>query len=220
VSYGVLNLTHRDGSRAPRPLRRGEPTTVRLELNDLAHAFPAGHRIRVAISNAYWPIVWPAARPARLSVSPRGATLDLPVHQRRDEPALSPLPPAASAPVPPSRRERPVRLTRKTFVDPKTGEQVTRVRDDGGAWRDDEGLVQDWVGTQEYRIRPDAPLSAWARVTSTSRVERGDWKTRVEVETVQSAAERTFRVQTRLRAWENGALVFDRAWDQRVPRGL
>jgi hypothetical protein len=107
-----------------------------------------------------------------------------------------------------------------SFVDPKTGEQVTRVRDDGGAWRDDEGLVQDWVGTQGYRIRPDDPLSARARVTSTSRVERGDWKTRVEVETVQSADERAFRVQTRLRAWGNGALVFDRAWDQRVPRGL
>ena len=42
VSYGVLNLTHRDGHAEPAPLVPGETFTVDVQLNDIAHAFPAG----------------------------------------------------------------------------------------------------------------------------------------------------------------------------------
>ena len=37
-------------------------------MNEIGHVFPAGHRIRLAISTAYWPIVWPSPRPVRLVV--------------------------------------------------------------------------------------------------------------------------------------------------------
>ena len=50
VSYGLLNLTHRDGHEHPEPLEPGRRYPVRLQLNDAAHAFPAGHRIRLALS--------------------------------------------------------------------------------------------------------------------------------------------------------------------------
>jgi putative CocE/NonD family hydrolase len=57
VSYGVLNLTHREGHEWPEPLEPGTFYPVRVQLNDIAHAFPAGSRIRLALSTAYWPIV-------------------------------------------------------------------------------------------------------------------------------------------------------------------
>src|SRR5262249_53471610 len=44
TSFGVLNLTHRDGHAAPSPLVPGERYTVRLQLNDCGAVFPAGHR--------------------------------------------------------------------------------------------------------------------------------------------------------------------------------
>ena len=31
-----------------------------MQLNDIAHAFPAGHRMRIALSTSYWPIAWPS----------------------------------------------------------------------------------------------------------------------------------------------------------------
>src|SRR5262249_26602607 len=48
VSYGLLNLTHRDSHEEPTPLVPGRRYRVRIKLNDAAHAFPRGHRIRLA----------------------------------------------------------------------------------------------------------------------------------------------------------------------------
>src|SRR5215472_9537694 len=53
VSYGVLNLAHRDGHDKPAPLAVGQRYRVRIQLNDAGSVFPAGHRIRLALSTAY-----------------------------------------------------------------------------------------------------------------------------------------------------------------------
>src|SRR5690606_8629253 len=37
VTYGVLNLTHRDGSEHPEPLERGRSYDVQVQLNGIAH---------------------------------------------------------------------------------------------------------------------------------------------------------------------------------------
>src|SRR5262249_35970953 len=66
VTYGLLNLARREGGR---PVVPGEPMGVEIALNPIAHRFPAGHRLRVAISTGYWPLAWPAPEPVTLSVS-------------------------------------------------------------------------------------------------------------------------------------------------------
>src|SRR5262249_21780201 len=74
VSYGVLNLTHRDGHEDPAPLVPGQRYRVRIQLNDAGSVFPTGHRVRLALSTAYWPMIWPAPERATLLIS--GGTLD------------------------------------------------------------------------------------------------------------------------------------------------
>ena len=86
VSYGVLNLTHRDGHEKPAPLAAGQRYRVRIQLNDAGSVFPAGHRIRLALSTAYWPMIWPASERATLLIS--GGTLELPVREPRATDAL------------------------------------------------------------------------------------------------------------------------------------
>src|SRR5262249_14544137 len=71
VSYGVLNLTHRDGHETPALLVPGEPYRVRMKLNDAGSVLPAGHKMRLAISTAYWPMIWPSPPPATLLTSGR-----------------------------------------------------------------------------------------------------------------------------------------------------
>ncbi|HSH42863.1 MAG TPA: CocE/NonD family hydrolase, partial [Arenicellales bacterium] len=66
VTYGLLNLTHRDSNETPQPLEPGRRYTVRVQLNDIAQKFPRGHRIRVGISTSYWPLAWPSPQPVRL----------------------------------------------------------------------------------------------------------------------------------------------------------
>ena len=77
VSYRILNLTHRDGHDTPALLVPGHPYRVRIQLNDAGAVFPAGHRIRVALSTTYWPMIWPS--PEKATVTVFGGTLDLPV---------------------------------------------------------------------------------------------------------------------------------------------
>ena len=68
VTYGVLNLTHRDSDAEPVPLEPGRRYRIRLQLNDIAYAFAAGHRLRLALSTSYWPIVFPSPSPATVTV--------------------------------------------------------------------------------------------------------------------------------------------------------
>src|SRR5262249_49806021 len=106
VSYGVLNLTHRDRHERPAPLTVGERYRVRGQLNDAGSLFPAGHRVRLALSTAYWPMIWPSSEKATLTIL--GGTLDLPVRPPKATDALlRTLPGPESAPP-----EKPARFRR------------------------------------------------------------------------------------------------------------
>ncbi len=86
VSWGMLNLTHRDSHEAPRPLDPGRWYDVAVESRVCGHRFDVGHRIRLALSPTYWPHAWPSPEPVELKLAVDGpSTLDLPV--RRQEPA-------------------------------------------------------------------------------------------------------------------------------------
>jgi hypothetical protein len=76
VSYGVLNLTHRDGHEMPALLVAEERYRVRIQLNDAGSVFPAGHKVRLALSTTYWPMIWP--NPQKATVRIFAGTLELP----------------------------------------------------------------------------------------------------------------------------------------------
>ncbi|MFC7310774.1 CocE/NonD family hydrolase, partial [Streptomyces monticola] len=86
VTRGVLNLSARAGRDRAEPWTPGATEDVTFELNGIGHAFPAGHRIRLAVSSAYWPWIWP--RPgseAGFTLDPAGSSLELPVRARAAE---------------------------------------------------------------------------------------------------------------------------------------
>ncbi len=222
ASYGVLNLTHRDGHEAPAPLVPGRRYRVRLPLRDVAQAFPPGHRVRLALSTAYWPIVWPAPEPVTLTVFTGPSTLELPV--RPPDPADAALPPLPPAEAPPPLRAtvlEPGRTERRIHHDVVGGTVRQDVVQDGGLVRlDDIDLTVQTVVTERYEIRPDDPLSARAEVASTVRMRRGDWRVETRTRTLLTATRDAFHVQATLDADESDAPVFSRSWNTVVPRDL
>ena len=62
VSYGVLNLTHRDGHDDAVAAGAGAALPGADPAQRCGAVFPAGHRIRLALSTTYWPMIWPAPR--------------------------------------------------------------------------------------------------------------------------------------------------------------
>lgn len=80
VTRGALNLSARRGRDQAVPWPVGAYEDVTFELNAIGHAFPPGHRIRLAVSSAYWPWIWPrAGSEAGWTLEPAGSALTLPV---------------------------------------------------------------------------------------------------------------------------------------------
>ena len=68
ITRGVLNLNHRHGHDDAQRLEPGQRYEVTISLDAIAQRVPAGHRLRVAVSTAYWPWVWPTAKPVTLTL--------------------------------------------------------------------------------------------------------------------------------------------------------
>jgi predicted acyl esterase len=197
VSFGVLNLTHRNGHEKPERLAPGERYRVRIQLNDAGSAFPAGHRIRLAMSTAYWPMIWPCPDKATLQIF--GGTLDLPVRPPAAADALlHPLPGPESAPP-----ENPT-LTRRA------DERIERI--------DRLGLELGSKGKWHYHVDEDDPLSATAELQRTQTMSRNEWKIRVETRMRLSCTHDTFLLEASLRAYEGEQEVCRRDWDRAIPR--
>jgi hypothetical protein len=197
VSYGVLNLTHRDSHEQPVLLAVGEHYRVRIQLNDAGSVFPPGHKVRLAISTAYWPMIWPSPETATVSIF--AGTLDLP--QRSANVADAGLPP---------------------FPGPETAspEKPTISHRDGVRVEHIERIGLD-LGTQyksEYHIDENDPLSAVAELRNTQTVSRDEWQIRVETQLRLSSTGNAFLLQGTLRAWEGANEVCHREWNRTISR--
>jgi uncharacterized protein len=220
VTYGVLNLAPGDGE----PLDPRRRYAVRVVMNDAAHVFAAGSRIRVAVSTAYWPLVWPSPAPVRLSVFTGASRLELPVRPANpQDAALAPFAPSEGAALPAYRELRPPRHERTTTRD---GGGVTRttITSEGGAFRAggagrleaiDLELAERTV--RRYEIRDDDPLSARAAVEQELTLRRGAWAVRVETATALRATADRFELDVRLDAREGEQTVVSRRWHASIP---
>jgi len=63
VTYGFLNGTHRHSHVTPEALVPNEITELNFSLFCTGYHFSPGHRIRIVITNAYFPVVWPSPFP-------------------------------------------------------------------------------------------------------------------------------------------------------------
>jgi hypothetical protein len=222
VSYGMLNLTHRDSHAEPVPLEPGRRYRVQMQLNDTAYAFPRGHRIRLALSNTYWPITWPSPEPVVLTLFTGGAVMTLPVRTPRSDAAtLAPFPPPEVGPAMQRTVQRPSTGARSINRDIMTGEFVSIVDDDYGRTRiEATGIEQENTRYTEYSITEGDPLSATMETRWTIGIGRGDWQTRTVTRAVMTSTNETFRIRAELDAYESEERIMSRNWDETVPRDL
>ena len=224
VAIGHLNLCHRHGHGNPQALVSGEVTTAIVDLDDIAHSFPAGHRIAVSISTVYWPIAWPSPELATLTVQLGDSALELPVRPPTAKDAtLRPFdPPEAAASDPqhdlPPDPAAPV-IRRTVHRDLLTGEMIV----DFPRWTYATempaiGQTHRGTGLARYRITDGDPLSARCETRYTVRIDRADGTFTHESEGSLSCDATHFIVEMRLRITENGMQVFARDWNERIPR--
>jgi len=222
ITYGVLNLTHRESHEHPSELIPGQSYTVTVQMNDIAQNIPAGHRIRLALSNTLWPLFWPSPKPVALTLSTSGSSLVLPTREStKDDKNLAPFPPAESAT--PQQAEALVKGDYQRLIekDEVTGETRVTVIDDSGMTRLPKiGWEHGSVSRQYFAITEGDPNSASIRTHWTTRSKRPDCglDTRTETHTTLTSTETEFRVQARIEAFEGEKLVYSNTWDKCVTR--
>jgi hypothetical protein len=191
-----------------------------LELHVTSWVFPRGHRIRLAVSSALWPMIWPAPQPGEstLRFGPDGTRLVLPV-------------------VPPAEAELPA----PQFPEPGPEEPPEGVRHWGEIlpvrWtvhRDEDGTVSvSWRGTSgsefpwgrvmdeeylRYEVHDDRPAQASAHGEARTEVHL-DGRLLVTTSVIDLDGDETalrYRFRRELRS--NGVLIRERHWDRRFPR--
>jgi putative CocE/NonD family hydrolase len=228
VTYGLLNLTHRSSHEHPQPLEPGKRYRVELKLNGIAHAFAAGHSLRVAISTSYWPISWPSPAPVTLTLYTGLGELSLPVRPPAPEDAkLAPFLPPERAPPLEHTKLRPAPFKRTIERDLAANETIYTIFSDGGEFEGAalarvEAIDLDvgYTILKRFRIGENDPLSAKAEVIQKTLLRRGSWSTRIETHTQLSATKEAFHLKADLSTYEGSEQVFARSWDEVIARDL
>ena len=209
ITWGVLNLTHRHSHEHPEPLVLGEEVEVTVALDHIAYRLPEGHRLRVAVSSNYWPMIWPSPEPATLTLT--GGSLDLPVRTKRAEADEVVFPEAEGAKHLRLRAIRPESHVRRSEVDQRSGVVSLIIEDDfGEAENFDHGGIAGSVARERWDIHPDDPLSARGEVHWTEVIERDHRRLRTEARCKMWSDATHFHLTARIEAFESEREVYSR----------
>jgi predicted acyl esterase len=126
VTGAGLNGAQRDSASEPKDLVANQIYPLDIEMHLASWTFPVGHRIRLAVSNALWPMIWPTPYAMTTTLQLGGDTgsrLTLPL-------------------VPPSMYAAP------QFAPPEPSEQRSDMQSEGFPWPGDWKTERDEVNTK------------------------------------------------------------------------
>ncbi|MGJ8618253.1 MAG: CocE/NonD family hydrolase, partial [Sulfitobacter sp.] len=208
ITYGVLNLSHRDSAEHPSPMTPGLTEEITLDLDHIAYRVPAGHRLRVSISDAYWPLIWPSPTPTVLTLSDGHITLPQRPTSGGNEHSFAP---TTSADPWQAKELRPAGHVRRRETDMNTGMVTLVVEDDFGSAQDaDHGLISGSIARERWSIHPDDPLSARGVCHWTDELQKDDIVLRTETHSSMWSDATDFHLTARLEAYEGDVLIYER----------
>ncbi|XKE44094.1 CocE/NonD family hydrolase [Halomonas organivorans] len=221
VTYGLLNLCHRDGHASPEALTPGKRYQVRVQFNDIAQVFPRGHRLRLAISTSYWPLAWPPPEHVRLTIHDQGSALVLPRRPRRTEDAAIAFPEPEGAPTIPVTPLEPEHHNWYVHRDLAEDLSTLEVINDRGRGRlEDSGLEVQIRSVETYRSRDDDFDSVQGTTLWERSLKRDAWEVATVTRTVLTSDPAYFYLHATLDAYEGERRVFCHSWDRQIPRRL
>ena len=218
VTWGLLNLTHRDGHEHPTALVPGHPYDVRISLNLSGHRFKKGSRIRLSASESLWPLVWPSPEVVTLTLTHGASSLELPVRTPVSDP------------------EFPIRVVHgdAQSMGLLFG-SLKQIGPDADGWYDlhqdpepasytipDTGttLTGGYGLKERLRIRQGDNSSCSWEGEHTGGFKRGDWDCTVHVSFKLTSTVDTFVIDETVRAFEGDRVIFERVSRSPITRDL
>jgi hypothetical protein len=218
VTYGLLNLTHRDGHEHPVALTPGQFYDVKIDLSLIAHRFKAGNRIRLAVSESLWPLVWPSPEVVTLTLTHGASSLELPVRPKGPDPAF-PIPinraePKEAAPLFGSLKEEGPDANGWYDLHQDPPPMSSTVADTGTTITGGYGLKE------RLRMREGDNSSCIWEGEHTGGFKRGDWDCTIHVAFRLTSTPDTFIIDETVRALEGDKVIFERVAKSPVGRDL
>ncbi|UYQ63744.1 CocE/NonD family hydrolase [Streptomyces peucetius] len=222
VTRGALNLAAREGPDRAVPWPVGATEDVSFDLAAAGHVFAPGHRIRLAVSCAYWPWVWPHPGPAGFTLDPAGSRLDLPVREPTGETVgfAEPehaQPPAVAVPQTLDAPRSRLLLVRDVPAGRWTLEATPHR---GGTHIHPDGLEYTEECHETYTVEEADPLSARTRSEWVIRLHRPEeaWDVHVWARSEIHRDEAGFLTSDELVCRSGDEIVFHRTWERRIGR--
>ncbi len=211
----------RDSAASPVDLEPDRKYLIPIELHVTSWRFPIGHRIRVAISNALWPMIWPTPYSMMTSLWYGGSNAS------RLELPLVPLDPPA----------------RPHFTAPEKEAPLGGVASEGDTWP-----PQDWTVTRDVLAAStrvawsgnDSSTYPWGKMKDHEHMSYSVADAKPAASTVHGEASTTVDLPGRTLVWnvvldlrsdeknfyyhferhltENGKPLRDKTWEETVPR--
>lgn len=222
ITGAGLSGAQRESMSDPKPLVPGKIYPLDVEMHLTTWVFPKGHRIRLSVSNALWPMV--LSTPYNMTTSlqlggSQGSRLVLPVVPTHGEAARHISPPQPSE----------ERSDLKSFGFPRPGEWLV-TRDEG---RQKTSVL--WKG----KMGAEYP---WGKETDLEKLTYEIEDAHPEVNMIQGEAETTLDLKDRVLVWsghlsfssdaknffykyprelrKDGVLIKTKTWEETIPRDL
>jgi predicted acyl esterase len=223
VTGAGINGAQRDSMAKPEDLLPGKTYPLSLDLHLASWVFPKGHRIRIAVSNALWPMNWPTPHPMTTSMLLGGDSASrvslprVPVH--------GPPAPAIAAPEP---------------IEEAPG--ITGIGGGGAAWPGEWTVLRDEARQRSTVVWQGSTAVSypWGRFDHSEKLTydvddlhpdiarvQGDseyiqalkehvltWRGRLEV----SSDAHTFFYKYTRTLLRDGAVIRTRTWEEPIPR--
>jgi putative CocE/NonD family hydrolase len=223
VTAGILNLTHRDSHEEPSALEPGVPVEVTVPMRAAGYRFEAGHRIRLSVASAYWPVIWPSPYPAEYVLHVGGETgsrLALPtVAPGTGDLAVPPFKttPAGVRELGSYRGEPPT----WTIVDDVIDGSVTVTSSEFGESVMPDGRTSLYTGERlKMTARDEDPAHARLHNDVVYRLRDGSSEVLIEGSGTLRSTATDFHMNVGLTVTLDGAPFFERGWLETIPRRL
>ncbi|MEM0936212.1 MAG: CocE/NonD family hydrolase [Pseudomonadota bacterium] len=216
IARTIRNLALDDRLDAPRvPLPRERH--LALLFPTTAYAIAPGHRLRLALSLSYWPLLWPTPHATRIRLN--GGALTLPLLRGTPRSLSATLPPVEDLPRKPAfQRCDQGSLTRQAQID-ASGTHHTRWHQPMTAvhHRDiDTTFAHETRAT--FQLGVHDPLSAMATFAHHARYARPDGTARIESVLKAHCDAAHFYLTGSLDVRWDAERIGERRWEAKIPR--
>jgi len=220
VSGVLINPADRVSRLERKALPPGEAVTLAAEIHFTTWRFNPGHRIRLAVGNAQFPMAWPSPSPCGITLTTGPDTwLDLPVAAKNSLTGRCVLPAPEPEEESAAVRARDAKESRAVSqYDQETGVATYSTGDDESFTIGDVAVRRH--ETNVYSVSDARPAAASYKAVADYAITLPGRGIRLMCGYDLTSDERAFTLSVSRRLSENGRLVREKRWERKIPRNL